>query len=352
MLSREDRSSDFISIVVSDATLIHTQLLAEAMRCDPGLQVVAAAARSKDLLEIVERVPVDVVVISYVLEDVVGRGPELLREMRTLRPQIKGVVLLDSSRPQAVLDCFRAGANGIFSKHEKLESLCKCIRCVHEGQIWASSAELKHVLGALANSPLVRATNNMGIDLLSARERQVVQYLAAGMSNREIAKVLGLSPHTIKNYLFRIFDKLGVSTRTELLFLTLSQNTPAPLLLQRLLLDPAEGYDEATLASCQTAAEHGVVAAQLALARILSKGRPSDRDLIQAYMWFCVAIDEVTHAKNNLKKTMSSSQLAMGELRAREWLNKTRKIEPSATTKASLDYEKDLPDSLSASGSA
>jgi two-component system response regulator DevR len=63
--------------------------------------------------------------------------------------------------------------------------------------------------------------------LLSSRERQVVHYLAEGLTNREIGVQLGLSRHTIKNYLLKIFDKLGVSNRVELLFLTLSHPSPA-----------------------------------------------------------------------------------------------------------------------------
>jgi DNA-binding CsgD family transcriptional regulator len=62
-------------------------------------------------------------------------------------------------------------------------------------------------------SSLVRATKNKGIELLSARERQVIQHVAEGMSNREIAHVLGLSPHAVENHLLRILDKLGVSSR-------------------------------------------------------------------------------------------------------------------------------------------
>src|SRR5580765_6002452 len=222
MPSQEEKGADFISIAVADSTRIHTQLLADAMRSDHGLQVVASASTSEELLAAVVRVPIDIAVISYSLDDQPGRGTEVLREIRALRPQIKGVLLLDSSRSQDVLECFRAGAKGIFAKHERLENLCKCIHCVHEGQIWARSVELEHALEALANSPLVRATNHKGLELLSTRERQVVQYLAAGMANREIAEALSLSQHTVKNYLFRIFDKLGVSSRTELLYLTMS----------------------------------------------------------------------------------------------------------------------------------
>ena len=181
MPSHEENGADFISIVVADSTRIHTQLLADAMRTDHGLQVVASASSSEELLAAVVRVPVDVAVISYSLDDQPGRGTEVLREIRALRPQIKGVLLLDSSRPQDVLECFRAGAKGIFTKHERLESLCKCIRCVHEGQIWARSVELEHALEALANSPLVRAINHKGLDLLSARELHLACGLREGI---------------------------------------------------------------------------------------------------------------------------------------------------------------------------
>jgi DNA-binding NarL/FixJ family response regulator len=221
MASDEKLGSDFVSIVVADSTRIHTQLLADALRGDRGLQVVASASNSEELLAAVTRVPIDVVVISHNLDNQPGHGAEVFRKMRALRPQIKGVILLESSTSQAVLDCFRAGARGIFSKQERIESLCKCIRQVHEGQIWAQSVDLDHALEALANSPLVRSTNHKGVELLSARERQVIQHVAGGMSNREIAAALDLSPHTVKNYLFRIFDKLGVSSRTELLYLTM-----------------------------------------------------------------------------------------------------------------------------------
>jgi DNA-binding CsgD family transcriptional regulator len=70
--------------------------------------------------------------------------------------------------------------------------------------------------------------NAGGLNLLSPRELQVVHYLAEGLTNREIGERLGLSRHTVKNYLLKIFDKLGVSNRVELVFLKLSQ--PAPVI--------------------------------------------------------------------------------------------------------------------------
>ena len=161
--------SELVTISVADSTRIHTQLLTEALRNYHDLHVVASASNSGYLLAEITQVPIDVAVISHGLDDQPSRGAEVLRLVRGLRPHIKGVILLDTSRPEDVLDCFRSGAKGIFSKHERLESLSKCIHRVHEGQIWARSVELDLALEALATSPVVRATNHYGVELLSAR---------------------------------------------------------------------------------------------------------------------------------------------------------------------------------------
>ncbi|MFZ1916834.1 MAG: LuxR C-terminal-related transcriptional regulator [Terriglobales bacterium] len=321
MTSKGQPGLEFVSIVVADSTRIHTQLLSDAMNKDEGLQVVATASTSADLVAAVLRVPIDVVVLSHNLDNQPGHGTQVLREMRKLRPQIKGVILLDSSEPEVVLDCFRAGARGIFSKQERLETLCKCIRAVHEGQIWARSIELDHALEALANSPRVHATNHKGIELLSAREREVIQNVAGGMTNREIAKALHLSPHTIKNYLFRIFDKLGVSSRTELLYLTMNNSQ---------IGNSANG-DGHALVDTIRAAESGDPAAQLRLADYY-KANNGPQDLVAAYMWYLLAsktaaplFAQIEEGKSNIRHTMSPQQIEEAEARVAEWLKNSRK---------------------------
>jgi DNA-binding NarL/FixJ family response regulator len=328
MPSREEQGSEIVAIAVADSTRIHTQLLADALRNDHGLQVVASASCSADLLAAVARVPIDVAVIGHSLDDKSGRGTDVLREMRALRPHIKGVILLDSARPEDVLDCFRAGAKGIFSKHERLESLCKCIHSVHEGQIWARSVELDLALDALANSPVVRATNHKGLDLLSARERQVTQCLASGMTNRDIADSLGLSPHTVKNYLFRIFDKLGVSSRTELLYLAMSNSHPEP--------ENSAGKTNGRFSTVLEAAEAGLPAAQLQLAELCGQDDHGP-DPVSAYMWYLLAektaasmCKQIEEGKKNLTQTMSPQKRAEAEHRAADRLNNLKKQSTSA----------------------
>lgn len=335
MPSHVGLGSDFVSIVVADSTRIHTQLLADALRNDRGLQVVAETSNSEELLAAITRVPIDVVVISHNLDDQPGHGVHVLREMRALRPQIKGVILLDSSKPQEVLECFRAGAKGIFSKQERLESLCKCIRSVHEGQIWARSIDLDQALEAFASLPSVRATNHQGIELLSERERQVIQHLAGGMTNREIAQALDLSPHTVKNYLFRIFDKLGVSSRTELLYLTMNHWQVRPPRTAN-----GEGHSFSVIIE---AAEAGDPSAQLRLAEHFSQIKDvQDTEneqntgfqpaSVSAYMWYLLAeetaspmLEQIEEGKKSISQTMSPQQLADAKARAAAWLRNTKK---------------------------
>jgi len=328
MPSHEELGSDFVSIVVADGTRIHTQLLADALRNDRGLQVVAAASNSEELLAAITRVPIDVAVISHNLDNQPGHGTQVLREMRALRPQIKGVILLDSSKAHEVLDCFRAGARGIFSKQERLESLCKCIRSVHEGQIWARSVDLDHALEALANTPVVRNANHKMDVLLSTRERQVIEHLSSGMTNREIAQTLKLSPHTVKNYLFRIFDKLGVSSRTELLYLTMNDPTQAPRATHR----HAQGT--ATI----DAAESGDPAAQLRMGDYFCQDLADvAAEPVSAYMWYLLAeisaaplVEQIESRKNLIGCTMSAEQLAEAARRAGAWLSDAKK-QPAPT---------------------
>ena len=100
--------------------------------------------------------------------------------------------------------------------------LCKCIRRVSQGEVWINSQQMHYVLDTLSAVPALRVVNANGRPLLTPREEQVVALVADGLSNREVAGELGLSEHTIKKYLLRIFDKVGISSRVELVLYAMS----------------------------------------------------------------------------------------------------------------------------------
>ena len=140
----------------------------------------------------------------------------LRREILALRSKPSVIMILDSSKPTMVVEAFRAGASGIFSRDQSSELLCKCIHAVHKGQVWANSKELHFIIDALGPALPAKPVSLRGSNLLTKREEGVVDLVAEGMTNRDISQQLKLSEHTVRNYLFRIFNKVGTSNRLEL----------------------------------------------------------------------------------------------------------------------------------------
>jgi DNA-binding NarL/FixJ family response regulator len=202
-----------------------TQLLVEALGRDPQLLMIESPPNGLTLLNMVKREKPQIVVVSAKLGDGHGGGYDLVREIHNLSANTRVIVLLDASERASVVEAFRAGAQGVFCRTEPFRLLGKCIQCVHQGQVWASSNELKYLLEALANPTLASFQTADG-SLLSARETDVVRCLVEGLTNREIAQRLKLTEHTVKNYLFRIFDKLGVSSRVEVVLYALGNSVP------------------------------------------------------------------------------------------------------------------------------
>jgi DNA-binding NarL/FixJ family response regulator len=215
-----------IRVLAADSTSMSTQLLVEALARDTQLIMIEGPSNGAAILNLIKREHAQVAVISAKLGDSNG-GFELIRQIREQSPSTRVIVLLDASERTAVIESFRAGAQGVFCRTEPFRHLNKCIQCVHQGQVWANATEFQYVIEALAKPPLADFHANGG-SLLSAREVDVVRCVAEGLTNREIAQRLKLTEHTVKNYLFRIFDKLGVSSRVEVVLYALGNGGPRP----------------------------------------------------------------------------------------------------------------------------
>jgi two-component system nitrate/nitrite response regulator NarL len=204
-----------IRVLAADSTRMSSQLLAEALAQDRQFEVTGIEPKGSSILEAVAQKKPHVVLVSSALEESPTLGFDLTRQVSAAYPETRVILLMDTSSRPAVVEAFRCGAQGIFSRTESSKTLAKCINIVHQGQVWASNEELRYLIEAFRASEPMQLVDSRGDALLSKREQDVVRCVAEGMSNREIASRLKLTEHTVKNYLFRIFDKLGVSSRVE-----------------------------------------------------------------------------------------------------------------------------------------
>jgi two-component system nitrate/nitrite response regulator NarL len=206
-----------VKVFIADGSQLSCQLIAAAVRHGRyKTRVVGYATDAIGICEGLEKHNADVAVIGARLENDDRAGFQVTRELLAAQSKPSVIIILDSNKPAMVVEAFRAGAKGIFSRDQSSELLCKCIHAVHKGQIWASSKELHFVLEALGPAPLVKPLTLRSTGLLTKREEGVVHLVAEGMTNRDISQELKLSEHTVRNYLFRIFNKVGTANRLEL----------------------------------------------------------------------------------------------------------------------------------------
>jgi DNA-binding NarL/FixJ family response regulator len=213
-----------IKVLICESTPIAGELMQSALARARSLEFAGCVTRCDELLVALQR-GIDVVLVSLQMSDGPMAGFEALRMIREFDPRLRSIVLLDEATPARVVEAFRLGARGIFNRRDSLPQLLRCLQAVHAGQIWAGSKELEYVLNVLTNQSSIRVVNAKGEQLLSEREQQVVAMIAEGMTNKEISRQLRISEHTVKNHVFRIFDKLGISSRVELLLYVLTPRT-------------------------------------------------------------------------------------------------------------------------------
>jgi two-component system, NarL family, nitrate/nitrite response regulator NarL len=213
--------SNSLRVLVADSTLLTGSLIADALRRDRKLSVTNVTSDS--VLAAASTLDPHVIVLSEALEGIPGRGFEVLTGIRAGAPETRVVMLLDFAQREMVVEAFRRGARGVFCRNDSLTMLTRCVHRVHEGQLWISGRQLEFLLETLDSAPATRLVNAQGTVLLSRREQDVTRCLAAGLTNREIARELKISQNTVKNYLFRIFNKLGVSSRIEVVLYAASQ---------------------------------------------------------------------------------------------------------------------------------
>jgi DNA-binding NarL/FixJ family response regulator len=226
-MSSSAATSESIRVLIADSNRMQSQLLIGALRRHPEFQITACEMETVSILRsVTERYP-RIALLSTGVSAHIPDTLMVLRRFHLSHPEIPKVLLVDSVDRDLVISAFRSGARGIFSISDaNLRLLRKCLLRVAAGQIWASTEQLNSILDLISEVPSLRVLNANGERLLTRREEQVVALVAEGLGNRQIARELNLSEHTIKKYLFRIFEKLGISSRVELVLYAVNNGDP------------------------------------------------------------------------------------------------------------------------------
>jgi DNA-binding NarL/FixJ family response regulator len=220
-------SSNSINVLVADSNRMQAQLLISALRRRPDFNVAACPMDPSEILrEVADRIP-QVTLLSVSAPADATETITTLRRFHLAHPGIPKVLLVDSFDRELVVSAFRSGVRGIFCiADSNVRLLCKCLQRVAAGQIWANTEQLNYIVEMFSEVPSLRVVNSSGSSLLTPREEQVVALVAEGLGNRQIAIELNLSEHTIKKYLFHVFEKLGISTRVELVLYAMNNSDP------------------------------------------------------------------------------------------------------------------------------
>jgi two-component system, NarL family, response regulator DegU len=219
-----------LRLFIADESIMGCELLRNTFRhFRQQFEVVACGVTSAAIVRFCSANHVDVALISADLGDGHLMGLKAMRELRVSRSATRVVILFDSWQNDLIVDAFRAGAKGVLCRAEPVEHLRKCLLSVCKGQIWANSTQLQLILEALANAAPIRIVNARGLSLLTKRETQLAELIAEGTPTKEITEKLGISEHTVSNYLFRIYNKIGVSNRLELALCTIKQREDGTL---------------------------------------------------------------------------------------------------------------------------
>ena len=201
-----------IRVVLTDSQAIYRVGISKILAFEDDISVVAQTDSLEHLRLAIERNPPDVVLVEgELLTGITSSIPELLR----IAPDIKLIVQTVSADEGQTVELYRRGISGIISRSISPDLLVRCVRCIANGETWIDNQAINWVVEAYRAQEVALLSPRTQLRL-SPKQKAVIACITQGMRNKEIAFQLGTSEQVIKNYLRKIYDKLGVADRLEL----------------------------------------------------------------------------------------------------------------------------------------
>jgi DNA-binding NarL/FixJ family response regulator len=208
----DDAVAEGIRVILADSQAIYRVGLRKIFALEDDIRVVAQAETLQNLYAALQRFPADIVLLEgSLIAGIVDAIPELVRRA----PEAKLIVQMADAEETKTVELYRRGVRGVVPRSISPDLLVKCIRKIAAGETWIDNQSVSWVIEAYRSQATV-LVNPRSRPHLSQKEVAIITCITRGMRNKEIAYQIGTTEQVIKNYLRKIYDKLGVSDRLEL----------------------------------------------------------------------------------------------------------------------------------------
>jgi DNA-binding NarL/FixJ family response regulator len=199
-------------VIADDDDLMRAGLI-ELLTVDPEIEVVGQASTGREAVERARRLAPDVVLMDVRMPDLDGIGAT--RELSRTAPGTRVLVLTTFEQDDYVFGALRAGASGFLLKRTRPEELIAAVHTIAAGDSLLSPSITRRVIDRMAQQPTADPADQARLDDLTPREREVLELVARGLSNREIAAALVIEESTIRTHVKRILMKLELRDRVQ-----------------------------------------------------------------------------------------------------------------------------------------
>jgi DNA-binding NarL/FixJ family response regulator len=244
-------NGQFIRVIVADTQAIFRAGLRKIFALEDDIRVVGQSETLAQTLAAAKKFSADVLIFEAALTT---NPLEAVSDLLRQAPQMRMVVVTHEPNEELTLELFRRGAHGIVSREVEPEVLVECLRKVAQGEPWLDRQGVNWVLSAY-RSQSHRPTGSRPKVQLTPKESLIVSCVTQGMKNKEIALRVGTTEQVVKNYLRKVYDKLGVADRLELALYCLNHRVVESEKKPETAEEPSNGHSNGgASASAQAAA--------------------------------------------------------------------------------------------------
>jgi DNA-binding NarL/FixJ family response regulator len=200
-------------LIADDDDLMRAGLV-ELFSGDPEIEIVGQARSGREAVERTRRLDPDVVLMDVRMPDL--DGIEATRELTHAAPRARVLILTTFEQDDYIFGALRAGASGFLLKRTRPEELIGAVHTIGGGESLLSPSVTRRVIDRMAQHPTPALTDQGKLDELTPREREVLELVAGGLSNREIARELVIEDATVRSHIRRILMKLDLRDRVQI----------------------------------------------------------------------------------------------------------------------------------------